>query len=80
LTVGEIPVTRGQNVAAIIATTTGANAKECRFGNNRPAIDTMERHLTPGSTPIVCEQRTITLQTPSGRKRDVQMWTFQSKK
>lgn len=67
-------------IAAIVlvATGAGATANECRFGTNRPAIDTMERHVTPGTRQITCTQQTITLQTPSGGQREVRTWTFSS--
>lgn len=67
--------------AAIVTTAgAGANAKECRFGNNRPAIDTMERHVTPGTSQATCVQETITLRTPSGHTRNVEMWSFRVRK
>jgi hypothetical protein len=67
-------------LAAALALTTAAQAEPCQFGSNRPAIDTMDRNITPGGTTIACIQRTVTLQTPSGRERDVKMWTFQKTK
>lgn len=66
--------------AALMLTTAGVQAEECRFGNNRPAIDTMDRNITPGCTVIACTQRTVTVTTPSGRERDMKMWTFQKAK
>jgi hypothetical protein len=67
-------------LAALVVTTTGAQADECRFGTNRPAIDTMDRHITPGGTVVACSQRTVTMTTPSGRQRDVKVWEFQKAK
>lgn len=63
--------------AAVLLLTTGAQAEPCQFGTNRPAIDTVDRNITPGGTVIACTQRTVTMTTPSGRQRDVQIWTFQ---
>ncbi|MBN9007561.1 MAG: hypothetical protein J0H40_19360 [Rhizobiales bacterium] len=67
-------------LAALVVTTAGAHAEQCRFGSNRPAIDTMERHITPGGTTIGCEMKTVTMQSPSGRQHDVKVWTFQKTK
>lgn len=67
-------------LAGALALTTAAQAEECRFGTSRPAIDTMDRNITPGGTTVACEQRTVTMTTPSGRERDVKMWTFQKTK
>lgn len=66
--------------AAMLLTAAGAGAQECRFGNNRPAIDTMDRNITPGGTVIACTQRTLTVTTPSGARRDMKMWAFQKAK
>lgn len=71
---------------AIIAATagilaaTGASAKECRWGTNRPAIDTMERHTTPGAPRIYCQQETITVMSPSGQTRNIETWVFKMEK
>jgi len=67
-------------LVALVVTTAGAQAEECRFGNNRSAIDTMDRHITPGGTVVACTQRTVTMTTPSGRQRDVKVWEFQKVK
>lgn len=67
-------------LAAALALTTAAQAEPCQFGTNRPAIDTMDRNIIPGGTTVACEQRTVTMTTPSGRERDVKMWTFQKTK
>jgi hypothetical protein len=64
-------------LAALIITPAGANAEHCRYRSNRPAIDTMERHITPGGTTIGCDMKTVTMQTPAGRQHDVKIWTFQ---
>ncbi|MBN9007157.1 MAG: hypothetical protein J0H40_17300 [Rhizobiales bacterium] len=64
-------------LAALIVTTAVAHAEQCRFGSNRPAIDTMERRITPGGTTISCDMKTVTMQAPSGRRHDVKVWTFQ---
>ncbi|MES2600427.1 MAG: hypothetical protein V4602_06425 [Pseudomonadota bacterium] len=66
--------------AVLVLTTAGVQAEKCSFGDNRPAIDTMDRNITPGGTTVACEQRTVTMTTPSGRERDVKMWTFQKAK
>ncbi|TKT71405.1 hypothetical protein YH63_008255 [Afipia massiliensis] len=67
-------------IVASMVFATIAQAEECRFGDNRPAIDTIPRNITPGGTIIACEQKTITVTPPSGNKRDMKMWTFQKVK
>jgi hypothetical protein len=66
--------------AAVVVATAGASARECRFGSNRPAIDTMERHVIPGTPQATCVQETITLHTPSGRTRNVEIWAIRIRK
>lgn len=65
---------------AALALTTAAQADPCQFGSNRPAIDTMDRNITPGGTVVACTQRNVTVTTPSGRERDVKVWEFQKAK
>lgn len=67
-------------IIAFMVFATIAQAEECRFGDNRPAIDAMPRNITPGGTIIACEQKTIAVTTPSGGKRDTKMWVFQKVK
>jgi hypothetical protein len=57
-----------------------AQAEDCVHGSNRPAIDVMDRHVTPGTTTIACTQSTVTITAPSGAQRDVRLWSFQPTK
>ncbi len=67
-------------IIASMMLVTAVQAEECRFGTNRPAIDTMPRNITRGGTVIACEQKTIAVHTPSGDQREMKMWTFQKVK
>lgn len=60
---------------------TVAHAEPCVGPNgNRPAIDVVDRHVTPGTTQIACTQSTMTITTPSGAQRDVKLWSSQPRR
>ncbi len=69
----------GVFVLAVLTVLAGIHesaAEPCMFGSNRPAIDTMTRHLTSGATVIACDQKAIPMVRPAGEVRPMKTWSF----